>query len=111
MALTSQRLLASIEKIQERLDELDDATLKSNEKTADITFQEHFDFQQLQAEMHSSGVLTPGAAQIVYIALGDSFTETNGGWAKGTKLATKIVVTKLMAELLNLKLLRLQKVQ
>ena len=83
MALTSQRLPASIEKIQERLDKLNDATLKSNEKTADITFQEHFDFQQLQVKCTPPDV-TPGIAQIVYIALDDSFTETNGEWAKGT---------------------------
>jgi hypothetical protein len=106
MALTSARLQAYISEMQEKLDNLTEEGRAKIEASVVITFEDHFQFQQLQAEFHASGMLTPEAAQIIYVALGDSFTETNGGWCKSTTTAKKIAIMKLMEELLNVKLVQ-----
>jgi hypothetical protein len=101
--------MSYIAEMQEKLDDLPAEKVMSISKTTVITFEDHFQFQQLQASFHASGMLTPDAAQVVYIALGENFTETNGGWGKGTKLATKIAVMKLMEELLNVRVIQARK--
>lgn len=71
------------------------------EGTQGIDFQEHFAYQNAQAHAHASGKLTMEEAQVAYIALGEVWSESNEGWAKGTDLATKVTVTRLVAELLG----------
>jgi hypothetical protein len=101
-ALTGERLSRMIAQSREKCSALDQAKIAEIDKTLDITFQEHFQFQQTQAQFHAGGVLTPEAAQIVYAALGESLSSSNGGWSKGVDTATKFVVTQLMSELLRL---------
>lgn len=70
------------------------------DKKQDISFQEHYAYQNAQSVAHATGLLTLDEAQIIYQALGEVGSEKNGGWAKGTDLATKVAVTMLMAEIL-----------
>ena len=73
----------------------------SLDETNALTFEEHFEYQQVQASAHASGKLTTGEASLIYQALGEGFTERNGGWAIGVGTATKIVVTMAIGELLG----------
>jgi hypothetical protein len=64
-----------------------------------MEFDEHFAGQNAQAEAHAGGKLTLEEAQTVYQALGQSADHFNK-----QPLATKIVVTQLVQELLSAKL-------
>ena len=66
-----------------------------------ITFEEHFAYQNAQAQAHASEKLTTEEAHIVYRALGEVHNANNEGWGEGTDLATKVVVTHLMGEILG----------
>lgn len=104
-SLTPNRITAAIEtvrgQIAERLDEA--GAIKLGETLA-LEGDEHFRFQQLQSRAHAMGNLTTDEAQLVYVALGEAGTGSNGGWAAETDLATKVVVTQLMEELLRKRL-------
>jgi hypothetical protein len=103
--LTPNRLSKAIETVQGQIDErLDEAGAKALGDTLAVTFEEHFQYQQLQARAHVMGNLTTDEAQIVYVALGEVGSPENGGWAAETTLATKVVVTQLMGELLEKRL-------
>jgi hypothetical protein len=69
-----------------------------------IEFDEHFAYQEAQARAHVEGKITPDEAQIVYTSLGEVGSESNGGWAAGTDLPTKVTVTMLMGELIKQRL-------
>jgi hypothetical protein len=73
--------------------------LTAFERTLDNTPFEHVAYQNAQARAHATGTLTTAEAQTVYIALGEA--PSASGWAAGTDLATKLVVTELMAELVG----------
>ena len=92
----ANRIAARIGKIRVHpaLGELDPSTYA-------IDFQEHFAYQNQQAQAHAAGRLTPGEAMIIYRALGEVWTSANDGWKKGTDLATKIGVTLAVAELMG----------
>lgn len=70
----------------------------SADKLADIDdklaldFTEHFDYQEVQARAHASGELSTEEAQIVYAALGEVGSVSNGGWSAGVDTATKYAV-------------------
>lgn len=64
-----------------------------------LTFDEHFAFQQQQALAHASGQLSSEEAMLIYQALGEGYY--GDGWTPGTDLATKIVVTKVIGELMG----------
>jgi hypothetical protein len=105
--LTKTRLSASIAEAQARIDALgDDPKVAKLDETLAVTFDEHFRFQQMQAEAHVSGILETDAALLIYAALGEVGSSKNGGWAAGTNLATKVVITQLMGELLARKVRR-----
>lgn len=70
------------------------------DRNLDISFEEHFAFQQTQAESHVSGVISPEVAQIIYNALGESMSSSNGGWKAGVTTARKQAITQLMSELM-----------
>lgn len=74
------------------------------EPTLDVDFAEHAAYQDTQAWAHVSGILTTEEAQTIYVALGEVGSTKNGGWAAGTDLATKVVVTNVMRELLDAKI-------
>ena len=65
-----------------------------------ITFQEHVAYQQAQVQAHASEKLTTDEAHVVYRALGEVYNANNEGWSAGADLATKVVVTQLMGELM-----------
>lgn len=69
------------------------------EQTLDNTPLEHFAFQEAQARAHASGRLTTDEAQIIYMALGTG--SSRNGWSARTDLATKLIVTEVMTELLS----------
>jgi hypothetical protein len=65
----------------------------------DLTFEEHYRYQEAQAQAHLAGALTTEEAQTVYRALGEG-GPGNGGWAARTDLALKVTVTNLMVQLI-----------
>lgn len=99
--LTLETLTECIAQAQERVDALSQDRQDSLDRELDIDFEEHFIYQEQQARAHASGILDLGAANLIYRALGEVGSYENGGWASHTDLATKAVVTQIMAELLS----------
>ena len=60
--------------------------------------------QNTQAWAHASGIISIEDANIIYRSLGEAWSPANGGWARGTDLATKVMVQKITGELLGMKL-------
>ena len=80
--------------ITESLDALDAAQV--------LTFGEWYAYQSAQAVAHAKGTISADEAQTIYHALGgEGFTET--GWSTDADLATKLVVTNVMASLLGVR--------
>lgn len=65
-----------------------------------ITGLEHFAYQTAQARAHALGKLSTGEAQTIYIALNGEAPGPNGGWAASADLATKVIVTQVIGELM-----------
>ena len=63
------------------------------------TFVEHAHYQDLQARAFATGKLNQEEAQTIYHALGEA--PGPSGWAAGTDLAAKIVITQIMVELIG----------
>lgn len=103
MTVSGAKLSSMIASVRVKCDALDSDTYEQLDKNLAVDFDEHFQYQQLQAEAHAMQLLSPEAAMIVYNALGEIGSDENGGWASGTDLPTKVVVTQLMAELLKKK--------
>jgi hypothetical protein len=95
----ANRLAAHIAKIQAKIDTLDPAAVAKLDADMNVEAYEHFQYQEEQARAHVSGKLTADEALIVYNALGEVGSQSNGGWASGTDTATKVSVTLLMGEL------------
>ena len=95
------RVSTAIDTVTERLNDLSPAKIKSLEVINVLEFSEHFQYQEKQAQAHASGKLSTEEANILYVALGEIGADSNGGWAEGTNLATKIVVTMVIGELLG----------
>lgn len=102
--LTAEKLNQLIAECQAKCDAIDTDKLENLDKGMALIPSEHFQYQKLQSEAHAMEWLTTDAAQIVYNALGETLSSTNGGWTKNTNTATKCIITQLMAELLKLKL-------
>jgi hypothetical protein len=79
------------------------------DRNLDLSFEEHFSFQETQAWAHVSGVIDPDVARIIYAALGESMSSNNGGWIEGVTTARKQAITQLMSELLAKKIAALKK--
>ena len=101
--LTKDRLIGLIETVRAQCAAKPAEALKADAGMA-LEADDHFRFQTMQAEAHAMGVLATDAAQVVYVALGEVGSASNGGWAARTDTATKVVVTQLMSELLAQKL-------
>jgi hypothetical protein len=93
------RVATAIVAMRPRIADLDDDKRTGLDKAMDVDFGEHFAYQETQARAHVSGKITADEAQIIYAALGE--TPSENGWTEGTDLATKVVVTKIIAELLG----------
>lgn len=98
--LTLSRLVDAIAAAAVKIDALDASKASELDAAMALVPSDHFAFQQQQAGAHASELLSTEAAQLIYRALGESCTGSNGGWAAGTDTATKVVVTQLMGELL-----------
>lgn len=100
MSLTRGRLAGKIAEAQHKVGQLEADRARSLDEAMSLEGDEHFRFQTMQAQAHAEGLLDTGAALIVYAALGEYGSASNGGWAADTSTATKVVVTQLMSELL-----------
>ena len=107
----SNRIADTIERQQERIDKLVKtgvdlqgnpitATLEKLDATMAVTASDHASYQTQQAQAAAAGRLNTDEALLIYTSLGDYADESNGGWTKGVGLATKVVITQVLAELL-----------
>lgn len=93
--------------IQARFALLDEDVARDVDAKATIDdAQEHFSYQQAQSQAHASGVISTEDAQIVYMALGETYAgeDSNGGWQPHVSTAAKVAILKLMEELISLRL-------
>ena len=75
-------------------------SLKRLEKEMGLDASEHAAFQQQQSQAAAMGDLNTDEAMLVYNALGEYHNPSNDGWAPGVGLATKVIVTQIISELL-----------
>jgi hypothetical protein len=78
-----------------------EASLENNDKTMDLAISEHYAYQNQQSKAAAMGTLNTDEAQTIYNALGEYHHAENGGWQDGVGLATKVIVTQAMSELLE----------
>lgn len=71
-----------------------DLDLDAFERGLDNTFEEHFAYQTLQSQAFAMQGIDVTTAQVIYTALGEA--PAANGWASGTDLATKLVVTQVL---------------
>lgn len=95
------RIAEAIERIKPKVEALDTEARERMEETSQLVGTDHFDYQQVQAQAHAAGKITTAEAQIIYMALGEYQSPDNDGWTEDTDLATKIVVTQIIGELLG----------
>jgi hypothetical protein len=100
-SLTPNRITLALDTVRERCDALDPADLAKLDRDMEVEFTEHFAYQQAQARAHASGLITTDEARLIYVALGEVGSPSNGGWAAETTTAEKVVVTMLMGELIG----------
>lgn len=100
----AEKVNRMINEVRGKLSFLGNAKYKELNDNMAITFEEHFSFQNLKSEAQVTELITPDAAMIFYVALGEVHnSDVNGGWTQGTDLATKIITTQFMSELLTRK--------
>ena len=111
IGVDGNRLTAYAEKIQQKIDAggQDGALstpekLESFEKSMDISFEEHFSFQNVKSEAFMAGKISQDEAQLIYAALGEVMSSENGGWQPHVTLAMKVTITNIMTELLSMKI-------
>jgi hypothetical protein len=109
---STNRIDAAIGRQQGRIDKLAEsgvdlqgnpieASLESLEQTMALTVADHAEFQNQQAKAAAMGKLNTDEALTIYGALGESHNPDNGGWQPGVGLATKVIVTQIISELLS----------
>jgi hypothetical protein len=94
-------LAEKLAEIRPKVDSLDAETRAKLDRDMAIKFDEHFAFQECQARNHAMGRLSTEDAQLIYVALGEVGSASNGGWAPRTDTATKVLVTLAIGELLT----------
>lgn len=87
------------ELVEQRLTDVPDEKREALEMALTNSMEEHFRFQQLQSQYHAMGKLSTEDAMFIYAALGEA--PADDGWASGTDLATKVVVTEAMTMILK----------
>ena len=108
----TNRIDAAIERQQGRIDALVesgvdlkgqpiDASLENMDATLALTVKDHADFQTCQSRANAMGTLNTDEALTIYNALGEWHNADNGGWQDGVSLATKVIITQAMGELLE----------
>lgn len=101
MITAKNRLEAAIDSVLLKVMALDVEEYQKLDKIFDLTFEEHFAYQEAQAHAFAAGILSLDEAQICYRALGELGSKSNGGWADGVTLEIKFVVTQTITELLK----------
>jgi hypothetical protein len=94
-----ERLRAALAKGEKLNGEPITADLVAFEKSLDNTFTDHYAMQGIQSRLFASGKIGLAVAQTIYVALGEAPAED--GWAAGTDLATKVVVTEYLGAMLR----------
>jgi hypothetical protein len=108
----SNRIDAGIERQQARIDALIEKgvdlkgqpiapSLANMDEVTAITASEHFSFQQCQSRAAAMGKLNTDEALTICAALGEHHNPDNGGWSSGVTLATKVIITQAMSQLLS----------
>ena len=77
------------------------ASLENMENTMALSVKDHVDFQNQQVGANAVGKLNSDEALTIYNALGEYHNDANGGWQDGVTLATKVIVTQVVSELLK----------
>lgn len=102
----SNRVLAAIERRRAQINagvKPDGSPITGNlaatEASLANTPSDHAALQDLQVRAHLADLITLDEAMTVYMALGE--IPAADGWAEDADLATKIVVTSLMAEIMQ----------
>ena len=65
-----------------------------------LTIREHCQFQDHQVSAHAMQRINQDEAMSVSNALGEAYNPDNGGWQPGVDLATKVIVTQMISELI-----------
>ena len=111
----ANRIDEAIGRQQERIDKLIEsgvdlkgnpigASLENMEDTMALTVKDHVDFQDQQARANAVGKLNTDEALTIYNSLGEHHNANNGGWQDGVSLASKVIVTQVVLELLKHKI-------
>ena len=111
----TNRIVACAERYKERIEAVkskgvdlqlipSDESLAKLDETMALTFDDHFQYQQLQAQAHASGTLSTDEALVIYQALGESMSTENGGWRSHVTLSMKVAITQVMGEILSARL-------
>jgi len=109
---STNRIDAAIGRQQGRIDKLIasgvdlkgnpiEVSLENLDKTMALTARDHADFQGRQARAAAMGKLNTDESLTICAALGESHNPDNGGWEYGVNLATKIIITQMISELLS----------
>jgi hypothetical protein len=94
------RIDALIEKGVDRKGQPIAASLANMDAMMALTVQEHTAFQHQQSRAATMGKLNTDEALTAQTALGDHHNPENGGWSNGVNLATKVIITQMVKELL-----------
>ena len=104
--LTQERFDAYLTDIRSRLADKTQDEMEKLDESLNIDFEEHFQFQKQQSLFHAERILSTDVAQTIYVMLGETPNQHNGGWADRVDTSMKFVITKLMAELLEVRIRR-----
>jgi hypothetical protein len=108
---SANRIDAAIERQQGRIDALVEKgvdlkgqpigpSLVNMDETMSLTVQDHAAFQNQQLRAATMGKLNTDEALTISNALGEYHNPENGGWSDGVNLATKVIITQMVSELL-----------
>lgn len=101
------RIQASILATRAKVDALngvgkDGTPLSAVDAKMALTLEEFTYFHNIQAMGYATGKLSQEEANTIYRLLGgESYHKSNGGWAPEADLAAKMVVTRVIAELID----------
>jgi len=77
------------------------ASLANMDNTMAVSVADHAAYQNTQARASAAATLNTDEALTIYNALGEYHNADNGGWQDGVDLATKVIITQVLGELLG----------
>lgn len=90
------RLSDAITRARVKVNSLDPVARQNLEETLELTLEEVFAYQNAKTRAMLNGIITQEEAQLIYAAIGEG-----GSWPKRTDLATKVIVTLALEEILT----------